>query len=78
VGILAPGMLADFVVLSEDILEGPPARLLSARPLLTVMGGRDTYRDAEQSLEVSAAPLCGRDLKSELSPGGLQTIVKPE
>lgn len=44
-GILAPGMLADFVVLSEDILEGPPARLLSARPLLTVMGGRDTYRD---------------------------------
>jgi predicted amidohydrolase YtcJ len=43
-GTLAPGMLADFVVLSEDILRGPPRRLLEARVLRTVMGGRDTHR----------------------------------
>ena len=44
-GRLAPGMLADFVVLSEDILRGPPTTLLEAAVLLTVMGGRETYRD---------------------------------
>jgi predicted amidohydrolase YtcJ len=43
-GTLAPGMLADFVVLSKDILAGPPAELLTTKVLLTVMGGRDTYR----------------------------------
>ncbi|MEO6444524.1 MAG: amidohydrolase [Gemmatimonadaceae bacterium] len=43
-GVLAPGMMADFVVLSEDVLEGPPSRLLRATVLLTVMGGRETYR----------------------------------
>ncbi|HVG37650.1 MAG TPA: amidohydrolase [Pyrinomonadaceae bacterium] len=43
-GTLAPGKLADFVVLSEDILSGPPERLLKTKVLLTVMGGRDTYR----------------------------------
>jgi predicted amidohydrolase YtcJ len=43
-GTLAPGKLADFVVLSDDILAGPPERILNARVLLTVMGGRDSYR----------------------------------
>lgn len=43
-GVLAPGMLADFVVLSEEILGVVPAALLRAKPVLTVMGGRDTYR----------------------------------
>jgi predicted amidohydrolase YtcJ len=38
------GKYADFVVLSEDILALPPERLLDARVLLTVMGGRETYR----------------------------------
>ena len=46
-GTLAPGRLADFVVLSEDVTSGPPERLLGARVLLTVMDGRDTHRDAE-------------------------------
>lgn len=46
-GTLAPGQLADFVVLSEDILEGPPERILEAKILLTVMGGNDTYHAAE-------------------------------
>lgn len=43
-GMLAEGMLADFVVLSEDIIDRPPAVLLSTRVLLTVMGGKDTWR----------------------------------
>lgn len=45
IGVLAPGMLADLVVLSDDILDGTLATFTRARPVLTVMGGRDTYRD---------------------------------
>lgn len=43
-GTLAADKLADFVVLSEDILAGPPERILKARVVLTVMGGEETYR----------------------------------
>lgn len=43
-GTLEPGKLADFVVLSENILTGNPEKILKARVLLTVMGGRETYR----------------------------------
>jgi len=43
-GVLAPGMLADFVVMSEEILGVEPAALLRSKPVLTVMGGRETYR----------------------------------
>jgi hypothetical protein len=43
-GTLTAGKYADFVVLSEDIVTGPPETLLSAKVLLTVMGGRETFR----------------------------------
>ena len=43
-GTLAPGMVADLVVLSDDVVAIPPAQILKTRVLLTVMGGRDTYR----------------------------------
>jgi predicted amidohydrolase YtcJ len=43
-GTLTPGKLADFVVLSDDILAGPPEQILKARVVLTVMGGEETYR----------------------------------
>jgi hypothetical protein len=43
-GRLAPGMLADLVVLSHDILSLPPARLLEVKVLQTIMDGRDTFR----------------------------------
>jgi len=46
-GTLAPGKLADLVVLSRDILAIPPADILKAKVLLTVMGGKDTYRDPD-------------------------------
>lgn len=45
IGTLAPGMLADLVVLSDDILDATLATFTRARPVLTIMGGRDTYRD---------------------------------
>jgi predicted amidohydrolase YtcJ len=44
-GTLTPGKLADFVVLSKDILTIPPMDILKTKVLLTVMGGKDTYRD---------------------------------
>lgn len=46
-GSLADGKLADFVVLSRDILAIPPRELLDTQVLLTVLGGRDTFRRAE-------------------------------
>jgi predicted amidohydrolase YtcJ len=43
-GTLAPGKLADFVVLSQDILRSPPERIWQTKVLLTVLGGQDTWR----------------------------------
>ena len=45
-GTLAPGKLADLVVLSDDVLSAP-AKALRARVVLTVLGGQDTYRARE-------------------------------
>ena len=49
-GVLAPGMLADFVVLSEEIIGAEAAALLRTKPVLTVMGGRDTFRAPSTTL----------------------------
>jgi predicted amidohydrolase YtcJ len=46
-GALTAGMLADFAVLSKDILTVPPAEILQTKVLLTVMGGKETYRSRE-------------------------------
>lgn len=43
-GKLAAGKLADFVVLSQDILRSPPERIRETKVLLTVLGGQDTWR----------------------------------
>jgi predicted amidohydrolase YtcJ len=43
-GRLAPGYYADVVVLSEDILGDDPQALLRAKPVLTLLGGRPTFR----------------------------------
>jgi predicted amidohydrolase YtcJ len=42
-GTLAPGKLADFVVVTAD-LRGAPEGILKAKVVHTVMGGQDTYR----------------------------------
>ena len=46
-GTLTAGKLADFVVLSDDILTIPAKDIMKARVLLTVMGGKDTYRSRD-------------------------------
>jgi predicted amidohydrolase YtcJ len=46
-GTISAGKFADFVVLSQDILEGPPQRLLQTKVLLTVLRGRETWRAPE-------------------------------
>jgi predicted amidohydrolase YtcJ len=46
-GTLAPGKLADFVVLSQDLLAIPPQRIKDTKVLLTVLGGQDTWRAKE-------------------------------
>lgn len=43
-GALAPGRLADFVMLDRDIFEIAPEEIRSARVVLTVVGGRVVYR----------------------------------
>lgn len=43
-GTLEPGMLADLVVWSADLLTIPEAEILRAEPVLTVVGGRTVYR----------------------------------
>jgi hypothetical protein len=43
-GSLAPGMLADLVVLSEDVFEAPASRLASTRIAVTIFDGRIVYR----------------------------------
>ncbi len=47
-GTLAVGKVADFAVLSDDIFAIPPAKLSGVTVMLTVMGGRDTYRRKRQ------------------------------
>jgi predicted amidohydrolase YtcJ len=46
-GRLAPGMLADFAVLSQDVFQAPEERIPSTRSLLTVVGGRTAWRSAD-------------------------------
>jgi predicted amidohydrolase YtcJ len=46
-GVLKEGMLADFVVLSDDILQPPAERILGTKVLLTVMGGQETFRSPQ-------------------------------
>ncbi len=42
-GTLAPGMLADFVVLDRDLTAIPPAQILGTHVLRTVVGGKTVY-----------------------------------
>ena len=42
-GQIAPGMLADFVVLDRDITNAAPAKLLETKVLRTVVGGKTVY-----------------------------------
>src|SRR5262249_13482660 len=54
-GTLSAGKLADFVVLSDNILQGPPQRILKTKILLTVMGGRETYTAPDSPVTAASA-----------------------
>jgi predicted amidohydrolase YtcJ len=57
VGMLRPGMVADVVVLSDDLFALPHHRIASARVLLTLLGGRETWRDSSlPRMQPSASP----------------------
>ena len=43
-GTLTSGKLADMVVLSDDIMTIPPARILQAKALMTILGGKVVYK----------------------------------
>jgi predicted amidohydrolase YtcJ len=45
-GTIEPGKLADFSVLSEDLLTVEAAKIPAMRALLTYVGGREVFRDA--------------------------------
>ena len=42
-GTLAPGMLADFVVLDRDLTKVPPPEILKTQVLRTIVGGKTVY-----------------------------------
>lgn len=42
-GSISPGMLADFIVPSEDPLTSLPEKILEIQPLMTIVGGRVLY-----------------------------------
>jgi predicted amidohydrolase YtcJ len=42
-GSIAPGKLADFVIVDRDLFATPPAQLKDAKVLLTVVGGRTVF-----------------------------------
>jgi predicted amidohydrolase YtcJ len=44
-GKLVPGMLADFVVLDRDVTAASPEKILGAKVLRTVVGGKTAYED---------------------------------
>jgi predicted amidohydrolase YtcJ len=53
-GTLEPGKLADFVVLSDDVLRIDPDRIRDARIDLTVLGGRVVYERGVERAEPKA------------------------
>lgn len=47
-GVIAPGMLADLVIHSKDLLTIPPSEILNAQPDMTVFDGRVVYERERQ------------------------------
>jgi predicted amidohydrolase YtcJ len=45
-GKIAPDMVADFVILNQDLMSVPDDRILSTRPLATFVGGEKVYEAA--------------------------------
>jgi predicted amidohydrolase YtcJ len=50
-GVLAPGKLADLVVIDRDLTRIPPVEIRNAHVVMTVVGGRIIYERPKQSRE---------------------------
>ena len=48
-GSITPGKLADFTVISADIMKVPEPEILNTKNLLTIVGGRIVYQAPESS-----------------------------
>jgi predicted amidohydrolase YtcJ len=46
-GSLTPGKLADFVMLSADIMRVPPREITHARVTMTVLGGEVVHSESQ-------------------------------
>ncbi len=56
-GVLARGMLADFVLIDRDLTRIPPESIREARVMMTVVGGRPVFeRDGVRAVPVRKAP----------------------
>jgi len=55
-GTLAPGMLADLAMLSQDILKAPPPELPKTTSLLTIVGGRIVHESSDRTTGRVAPP----------------------
>jgi predicted amidohydrolase YtcJ len=55
-GSIEPGKLADFVVLSRDIMTVPARDILTTRVLKTIIGGRIVYEDSATPVTGAGAP----------------------
>lgn len=63
-GRLAPGMLADFSLLSEDYFAVDPERIADLESVLTVVGGKVVFGAAEHAMHAPRLP----ELNPEWSP----------
>jgi predicted amidohydrolase YtcJ len=45
--VIAPGRFADMVVLAEDLMTVPAKRIEQMNVLMTMVGGKVVYRDAD-------------------------------
>lgn len=52
-GMLAPGMLADFVIIDRDLTRIPPATIRDARIMLTVVGGRAVFERPDSAAQIA-------------------------
>jgi hypothetical protein len=78
-GTLAPGMLADLAVLSQDIFTVRPASLPATRSVLTIVGGEVVY-DAlvtRNSRQAAATTRASTRLRARAVPGRASLFLLP-